>query len=340
LSLEIVLGGQYEFTLIGWLTKEAAPEKLQTTHDYYVSLQRRTDQSYLDRFATLSAVASELILAPVDWTDAMINHTGALKRLGVRQELEEPNEWDDDAQTLARALMLPGVLDRRWMDYISSGERHGDGSPALQGDPEFLGRHYLCRLFLQLRHASKSDFQLVLSEDDFELISAIGNALKERRLPLPFELPDLNSDTFISDSWDGALLSYSPPDMTSVQAVRADHDVQLYAARVRSILEDRSPAEWHQALVAEMREARDGAVSTGRIIRVFEIASWISKPLSYGAIALGAAPVATGIGALNDLKDVINLWLGRRHKMQSWYGIRTRMSEVSLDDYLQRNHNA
>lgn len=128
LPLNVILGGRYELTLIGWLTKEAAPEKLQTSHDYYASLQRRTDQSYLERFATFSAVADQLILAPVDWTDAMIEDPGALSALGVRQETEEPNEWDDDAQTLARVLMLPGILDARWIHYITSGIRHGEGN--------------------------------------------------------------------------------------------------------------------------------------------------------------------------------------------------------------------
>jgi hypothetical protein len=148
---------------------------------------------------------------------------------------------------------------------------------------------------------------------------------------MPFDLPDLRHEQLVSgERFVAGLLNFSPPDAKSVVAVRGDPLVQKYAERVRQHI---SAADGDAGLLAAMREAMEDRQQTRKVRTVFEVSSWVMKPLSYVPV------VGEIISAFSDLRDLLAKWMERRQSSEEWYLLGAKMQDIAVEEYLARMAN-
>ena len=70
------LGGGLEYALIRQITQEHAPDRSETQHSYYRSLQRRQPTRMFDRAATILSISDRTLRPSVDWVPQMGSATG------------------------------------------------------------------------------------------------------------------------------------------------------------------------------------------------------------------------------------------------------------------------
>jgi hypothetical protein len=174
-----------------------------------------------------------------------------------------------------------------------------------------------------------------VGDDERAVLLEISNFLQKSKLPSPLPFPDLASERQIDgENFAGGLLNFSPPDALSILAVRADPQVARYAARVRPLLARPTSFETQCELVHAMREAQQKSERAKQCSKVFEVTSWVCKPLHY---VPGIDIVAS---AFDDLRDILKKWIERKDEREcKWYLIGPRMYDVSLNDYLRRQGN-
>ena len=341
--MDIIFGGKLESALISHIDEIVYPQRNTTTHEYYLSLNRKTDRSFFDRCGTFIALADHVLMPEVDWNIADYGEQNAIlsaENLGIQTTQIGGREWDDDTTAFSKLLVESGFLSETSHRYIS----HLDLSGLSLSDQKELelkrrdieqgtARHYLCRLFLQLRAAAESGSFLILSEYDLDLLREIGDQISKTGLPIPFELPDLSGKLLSSANFLSGLMNFAPHDALSLVAVRNDNLVRKYAADIRSHIGEACSDDGQRKLLRAMKAAYQNDEMDERVDNAFEIASWAVKPLHY---VPGADAILT---AAEDIKDLGLKWLRRDRKNSEWYLIAARMTEVNIKEYLARNDN-
>jgi hypothetical protein len=65
--MDIVLGGYFETAFVRNVDKIIRPDRNQTTHPYYMCLNRNVPQAFFDRVSTFIAISDKVIVPQVDW---------------------------------------------------------------------------------------------------------------------------------------------------------------------------------------------------------------------------------------------------------------------------------
>jgi len=116
-------------------------------------------------------------------------------------------------------------------------------------------------------------------------------------------------------------------------AVKADSMIRKYAETIRPLLVDTSSDSNQRGILSAMIDAHQKSEIGRRIDKIFEVQSWVVKPLHYIPV------VGEIVGAAEDAKDALMAWINRETSSQEWYLLAARMADVAIKDYLQRKSN-
>jgi hypothetical protein len=344
--VEIVLGGYFETALVHYSDAIIRPERNETSHPYYVCLNRKVPKAYFDRAATFIALAERIIVPSIDWAMATgASDVSELRAENLGIEINGPEqfggrEWDDDSLAFAEIVLTKDVLSPASVVHVSTFSlEHIDFAKSRQGKRGKIelrhtaSRHYLCRLFLHLRAARDARALLVLSEPDIQVIKEVGEFLLKSKLATPFDFPDLTGQVVNGEDFGSGVLNFTPPDALALIAVKNDATVKTYSSRVSSVLANAASPKSQAAMLSAMRDAHDTAIAARRVEKVFEIASWVVKPLHY------VPAVGEALTLAEDVKDVVSKWVDRDADAKEWYLLGAKMQEISIKDFLARKGN-
>lgn len=342
-EMKIVLGGYLETAVVRNVDEVIRPDRNKTGNPYYICLNRKVQRAYFDRSATFIALAQEVIIPQIDWALSPGSRDVpelSSERLGVSINGPENfggREWDDDTGVFVDILLACRALSRDSWVHVSrldiSEREMGSAETSETELRKTVGHHYLCRLLLQVRAAADAGAILVLSEPDCVLLKEIGAFLIKHKLPAPYALPDLTDQVLAGDDFAGGLFNFSPPDALAMAAVKGDPVVQRYARRVNSYLSDVQVVESQRQLLRAMKEAHGQAEAGRKAEKVFEVASWLIKPLHY------IPGVGEALTLAEDAKDAANKWMDLKIDAKEWYLLAAKMSDVAISDYLSRKGN-
>jgi hypothetical protein len=151
------------------------------------------------------------------------------------------------------------------------------------------------------------------------------------QVPTAGPAPDFRTDQVLAgERYVAGLLNFAPPDGESIAAVRADPRVQRYAELVRThIMSDKG----EEGLLMAMRDAMEEKKQTQKVRKVFEVSSWVMKPLGYIPF------VGEIVSAFSDLRDVLAKWMERKQSDEEWYLLGPKMQDITVEEYLSRKSN-
>ena len=341
--MKIVFAGKFECALVRGIDGIIQPRRNETTHEYYVGLNRQVSKQYSDRCGTFIAIANEVLVPQIDWNYPIDKkYRGSLTGLDLGIESTESGgrEWDQNTQKLVKHLIGNRALSSHSYSYISKlslsnypQEPREEITQNLTRYEGAVANHYLNRLFLQLRAAREAAGFTILSEDDIQVLEDIGKYCLSTKLPIPFDIPDLQGRLINPDAFCDGILNFSPPDIFSVATVRSDSQIRAYGAKLGSLLAQNSSGDRERQILKAMVEAHKKSSAGERAEKIFEIGSWVVKPLHYVPISGEILSVA------EDLKDVAQKWADREISRQQWYLIGVRMADIAIKDYLARKAN-
>lgn len=340
--MKIVLGGYLETALVHYCDEIKQPDRNTTSHSYYVCLNRRVHKSYFDRAGTFISLAETTIVPSIDWSGGSSGGPIDPDVLGLEVNGEERfggQEWDDETQAFAKWLIEQKAFSRKsWVHLSDLDIKHRNmGKKITRRESVELERqvaeHYLCRLFLHVRASSDANSMLVLAEPDLELLAEIGEFAAKRKIPLPFAFPDLRNRTIAADDFAAGLLNYSPKDALSLMAVRQDKDVKEYAKKLQPLLSDAGTFEGQRKIISAMRDAYEVDTAAQKAEKVFEVVSWVVKPLHYVPV------VAEVLTFAEDAKDLANVFVKKTAEAKEWYLVGVKMTDISVKDYMARKGN-
>lgn len=341
--MKIVFAGKFESALIRSVDEVLIPDRNSRASGYYAGLNRHVSSNYFDRCSTFIAIADRVLVPSVDWNYPIDKkYHGALSDvdLGVESTKAGGGEWDNDTKAFVELALKRKALSPSSRNYISnltvthlSKSDRAYFNANLKKVRGEVARHYLCRLFLQLRAAREETAYLVLSEEDIQIVEEIGNWVAREKLPTPFDLPYLRGLLIEPESFGSGLLNFSPPDIRSVSAVRSNNHIRAYAQKINTLLVDRPSEERERKMLAAMVEANEKAEASAHAEKVFEIMSWVVKPLHY------VPGVDAVLSVAEDLKDLGTKWLERDVSQQEWYLMAPKMSDIAIRDFLNRKGN-
>jgi hypothetical protein len=345
--MKVILGGYFETALVRYADAISNPDRNRTWHPYYVCLNRDVPKAYFDRAATFVALAEEVIVPSIDWGGPIggpdepgLSSQSLGVSVGGGPEHFGGMEWDDDTRAFVDILLDHQALSlESWVhaSRFETDRMDPDGDRPLKERQDELriqiANHYLCRLLLQVRATTDSGAYLVLSEADLAILKEIGTFLANTRLPAPYPLPDLTGQVLAGDDFAAGLLNFSPPDALAMAAVKADAQVKKYAREVTRFLHDSQTVEAQREIVRAMARAHDQAQAGRKADKVFEVATWVVKPLHY---IPGPAEI---LSVAEDLKDLVAAWAKRKTESKEWHLLAARMTDVAISDYLSRKGN-
>jgi hypothetical protein len=340
--MKVIFGGKFENALVRTIDEVLTPNRNASMHQYYMGLNRRVPKSYSDRCGTFIALAEEVLVPQIDWNFPIhTRYHGELEglNLGIRSTDAGGREWDEDTRAFVKFLMRSDVLSAQSKAHISilqTSHYPFDDRQKIEQNPERIGEavgdHYLNRLFLQLRSAREEGAFLVLAEEDIAILQEVGEFAVAKKLPTPFDLPEV-SRVIEPEAFCNGILNFSSPDIRSVAAVRSDEAIRGYAAKVSAMLKCRTVQESQERALAAMREAYEKTEIGRRVENVFEVGSWLVKPLHYVPI------IGEVVGAAEDMKDAFLAWEKRERQKNEWYLLGAKMTDIAIRDYFRRKDN-
>ncbi len=341
--MKVVLAGKFECSVVRSIDAIIDPRRNVATSGYYLGLNRYVSKNYFDRSATFLALADATLVPNVDWNYPIgKKYRGVLAdtELGIERDESDVREWDDDTRKFVGIVLKSKALSAASRAHISTltlshydAERRAEIEGRLDRLSESVAEHYLCRLFLQLNVACRAGAFLVLGEEDIQILQEVGDYLMRSKLAAPFELPDLGGKLIDPDRFCDGLLNFNAPDIRAVGAVRAEPEIHRYGQKVSALLSEAPSQEREQKILAAMIDAHERSVAGAKAERIFEVLSWVAKPLHY------VPGVDATLTALEDAKDIGMKWLQRDVADKEWYLIGARMRDVAIKDYLARKSN-
>jgi hypothetical protein len=185
----------------------------------------------------------------------------------------------------------------------------------------------------QLYSSNSLSSFLVIAEPDIRIISEIANGLASGRVNTLLPFPDLRGKLLDPNLFANAILNFSPKDLQSIAAVRKDKLVRRYAGVIQSELAKHPADVQNDTLNEALIESYRKSETDRRTAKLFEIGTWVVKPLHYIPIA---GEILT---AAEDVKDVVQSLSKAKETRDEWYMIGVRMHEVSVKDYMMRISN-
>jgi hypothetical protein len=333
--------GAFENAIFRALTVQSDPTRIRPGHPYYDSLYRVTSRTHFDRCATFIAVADELLLLPADWAIPSYSSSKpiTLEQFGIRFSTEweyERNAEDFAALLLLRKAFSPEALAalKRGVSPRAIKRRTARRQIRGLGKVDNFALQHLCRLLGQVQLARAAKTKLLLGDEERLVLSEISKFALQTKIPTPFDLPDLDSAALIdAETFAGGLLNFSPPDALAAAAVRKDATISTYAAKVRDLLSAPSTLDTQRELARAMRAALKRSDTARRIETVFEVESFVCKPLHY-IPALGEV-----LTVFEDGLELGKKWVQRKRSADEWFLLGPKMSEISIRDYLRRTGN-
>jgi hypothetical protein len=341
--MRVVLGGQFENALLRELSIDGAqPSGPSVSHPYYMGIYRPVPRSLFERCGTFLSIADTTAVPSIDWSLRQIGTKSALDEaaLGITINSDDHREWDDDCQVLAAVAIAMGAFSSRSEEILRqvpaprplpSQWRVPTMDVKPIGAVNYFALHHLCRLLLQVRVARQQDTFLVLSDDDQLILEELAQFVLSTKIPTPTDLPDIRPQRALAgERFVAGLLNFAPPDGESIAAVRADARVQKYAASVRAHIMSEDAEVF---LLMAMRDAMQEKEQTHKVRRVFEVSSWVMKPLSYIPM------VGEVFAVFSDLRDVLAKWMERKQTKEEWYLLGPKMQDIAVEEYLSRKSN-
>jgi hypothetical protein len=342
--MQIVLGGKFESALVRAIDEEILPQRNRTRHDYYLGLNRHTDPSFLHRVGTFIVLAERTLVPQVDWNYPIdfpkyAKHISD-RDLGVRSTDSGGREWHNDTQLFVSLLLQRRAFSHDSLAYMGelrtahlAKEDRNSVEKNLDGLQEKITAHYLNRLMLHIRAAAESSAFLVLSEHEISILEEIGAFLSASKLPTPYDFPDLSGRVIDPGAFCLGLLNFAPPDVLSLAALREDGQIAKYAEKLVSVLTTPTGLAEEQAAKNALLDARNKSEAARKAENVFEVASWVVKPLHYVPV------ISNVVGIAEDVKDVLQVWVERKREAHDWYMLGARMTEVAIEEFLARKGN-
>jgi hypothetical protein len=341
--MKIILAGKFETALIRSVDEVVQPPRNVSTNDYYVGLNRKVTSNYFDRCGTFVALAKATLIPTVDWNYPYgKQYRGELEHvdLGIEHAESKNNEWDKDTVTFVEALLQQRALSASSRAYISNltfTHYPNDVRKQMEKNSKHYqkeaAKHYLCRLFLQLKSARERGAYIVLSEDDVQILREVGLWMTRGKSPITFDIPDLTGKLIEPEMFASGLLNFSPPDIRSVAAVRSDKHIRAYAKKISSLIEENPSQGRERKMLAAMVDAHEKSEAGKRAEKVFEVMSWLVKPLHY------VPGIDAALSIAEDAKDVGVKLLERGISQKDWHLIAVKMTDIALRDYLNRKSN-
>lgn len=339
----ITLGGRFENALFREVSAQGDRTAIEIPHSYYASLYRHTDRSYFERSATLISVADNTLLPSVDWsvTQGGVDRGFAAEDLGLKNTFAGGNEWDHDTEVLASLALLGKAFSQESLHSLCSvnGPSRRIPSPPPRtiegvGSVDAFALHHLCRLLLQIRAARELRSSLVIGPEERTIIGELCEYIIKSRIALPYDLPDLRSCNVIdAENFAGGLFNFSPPDALAAVRVRNDPEIKRYATKVKDILGRSSTIDTQRELIHAMREAYRTTEAARKAEKIFEVVSWVAKPLHY------IPGVGEGLSLAEDTLELLKKWIERKQGNEDWFLLGARMTDIGIKDYLKRTGN-
>lgn len=347
MAMDITFGGKFENALIRAVTVQNNSDRLGTSHPYYRSLHRYVPRSYFDRCSTFIVVATQVDVTAIDWRFKQ----GLLAdQIGITEQ-QFGVEYADgrlqdrlasgDFEIFAAILLTRGAFSAEVLRSLTTVAGPLEVPPVDRdhrvetvGIVEWYAHHQLMRLLEQIHWTQQSSSRLVLGDEEIAIVQEMCAFVASTRMPAPISLPDLSAwNPINAESFAGGLLNFSPPDALAAAAVRANSEIQSYAAKVRDILSESSSLENKRKLLHAMREALEKDELAQRVQNVFETVSWIAKPLHY----IPGVDAMMSVG--EDALEIGKKWIDRKKGAEDWFLLGPKMADISLRDYLNRTGN-
>jgi len=172
-----------------------------------------------------------------------------------------------------------------------------------------------------------------LDEGDILLCSDIRDFLLAEKPKIGFQFPDIDYKVIMGQNFAGGMLNFSPYDMLSNVAIRADKHIKKYADTVRSYVQNASSEAAERHLIEGMKETYKDTKTERKIENVYEFLSLAVKPIHY-------LPIAGNIlAAVEDASDVAMRRMDGDKADREWYLLASKATAVSIEDYLRRKEN-
>jgi len=338
--VKLILAGKYESAIVRAVDADYQPMRNNTSHPYYVDLNRITDKRFFDGAGTFMSIANETYVPLwLDWNfpyEASATLASGLSLKRTPSDRDENEIVYREIDKIAKQVISKRVLSRKSLAYIRTldlSSYEEDEIATVKSELRDVTNAYLRRLLVQVYMSFIMGSYLLICENDVRIVADIGTSLVTNRIATPLPFPDLTGKLLNPDLFANGILNFSPIDLNSLVAVREDKIVQKYAASVREELklqpDDAQNDSLNNALIATYRASK----ASGRFTRVLEIGTWVVKPLHY-------VPIAGEILTLvEDVKDAVQKGAELLNEHKSWHMIGVRMHEVSVIDYLNRISN-
>jgi hypothetical protein len=335
--MKIVLVGHFESAFVRMHDQEVRPDRNATGHGYYLDLNRNTNKTYRDGASTFVALAQGVIVPwELDWDGPELPEKfGITKTPYAKQEPEWQHQSDVVDKFLAE-IAGKEVLSGKAISHITgldfSGYDDEIASKYVQNKPpdrSSLISLYLRRLISQIYSARAQDTYLLVAEPEIQIIADLGAFLGSGQFPYEMPFPDLRGKLIDTETLLDGVLSFSPPNVSSLEAVRRDSGIQHYARRIRDELKSGDAADITRATVEAYRTTEVGKKTD----KIFEVLTWVAKPLHY---IPGLDAVMT---VAEDLKDAANQAAKWKMRYSDWHLIGIKMQTIAVEDFLQRLSN-
>jgi hypothetical protein len=335
--MKVVLGGHFESALVRLHDEQSSPDRNNTSHPYYMDLNRNTDKAYRDGAATFVAIAEAAVVpGELDWNGGELAESCGVERTSNAKDESSRQTQYGVLNAFLDCIVNEGVLSTQSISHIINLNLRGyeekiasDYSSQNQEVQQRILRSYLRRFIHQIHAAREEEAFLLIGELEIQIIEELGKYIASSSFKEKLPFPDLTSKVINPDTFVDGILNFSPQDIESLVAVRGNTEIKNYAKKVREeIVKEDSKGVTQAAIDAHYR------TQAGKKVKeIFEVASWLAKPLHY------VPGVDAVISIAEDLKDGALKATGLKNRYQDWHMIGVKMQTVSIEDYFNRIGN-
>jgi hypothetical protein len=336
--MKIVLTGHFESAFVRMHDEETHPDRNTTGLSYYMDLNRNTDRIYRDGASTFIALAERTTVPwELDWGGPgdLASKCGITRSADPKQDLEWQQQYDVVQEFIADVIRKD-ALSAKSLSHITGLDLSGYPEeiartfvltkPSEQSD---LVAAYLRRLLHQIYAAQGQQTYLLVAEPEVRIIADLGEFLVSGGFRRQIPFPDLRGRLIDTEALLDGVLAFSPPDISSLEAVKRNPEVQHYAERVSNELKRGAASDLTLAAVEAYRSTEAGK----RTDRVFEALTWVAKPIHY---IPGLDAVMTVAEDAKDLAIQAARW---RMRYSDWHLIGVKMQTISTEDFFKRLSN-
>jgi hypothetical protein len=339
--MKIIPAGKYESALVRLADEIANPNRNTTGHQYYMDLNRLVGRDFIDGVGTFIALSEQTIVPwELDWSE---KNEGIPVGLNIQRSLspnrdEEYNRHYDELEKLIKQISSSNILSSSSFEYITSLDLHGYSKEIIDswntdpdGNRSNLLRSYLRRLLHQIYTTPNfTQSYILMAEPDIQVLAEIGEGILSKRIETNIPFPNLQNRLLEPNSFAHGVLNFSPRDLQSIDYVRNNKEIRQYSEKIRSILDNAPAGPEDPAIIDALIDAHYRTEAGRKAKTVFEIGTWIVKPLHYLPV------IGEVLSVAEDLKDVAQKVAEIEAKKHEWCFIGVRMHTLAIEEYLKR----